>query len=296
MSDQRQGVFVSYSHRDKMWLDRLRMLLKPALGSETIWDDTMIAPGTMWATEIEQAIARVRVAVLLVTPAFLSSDFIMSDELPRIIQRETKEGLTILWVAVEPALYAHSPLFAYQAANDPHHPLSTLPPEKRDVALVDIAEKIIAAVNVNAVAHVLKIIDKVEPELRAFTAGMPAPAQPAVHRVTARQEPGNAVIVVGLDVITGNDMERLDQQSRQLIRAYEAAMNDLFDRFTELEPKRSARDSEVARLANDESERLRGQICEKWQQILKFLTFLGKHLDDHYRHVEFICQQPVRRI
>ncbi|WP_442893345.1 toll/interleukin-1 receptor domain-containing protein [Bradyrhizobium sp.] len=56
MSSRRQGVFVSYSHRDNSWLDRLRTLLKPALGSETIWDDKMIAPGANWSVEIERAI------------------------------------------------------------------------------------------------------------------------------------------------------------------------------------------------------------------------------------------------
>src|SRR2546427_5722335 len=101
-SNQRQGVFVSYSHRDAKWLGRLKTVLKPALGSETIWDDTMIAPGAQWSVEIARAIASARVAVLLVTPAFLSSDFIVSNELPRIIERHN-QGLTIFWIAVAPA-------------------------------------------------------------------------------------------------------------------------------------------------------------------------------------------------
>lgn len=291
---QRQGVFVSYSHRDTKWLARLKVLLQPALDSETIWDDTLIATGAEWSVEIERAIESARVAVLLVTPAFLSSNFIVSNELPRIIERQTKEGLTIFWVAVEPALFQHTPLWAYQAANDPSHPLSTLPRVKQDVALLAIAEKIISAVNVNAVGNVLKRIDLLEPQLRAFTEGRPAPTEPSAHRITARQEPGRDTIDVGQERITGDDLVKLDPRSRQLIRAYEYAMNDLFDRFTELEPRRSARDSEVRQRARAESEEVRQEICEKWSRILAFLAFLGKHLHDHYSHVQFICEQPLK--
>lgn len=289
----RQGVFVSYSHRDKKWLDRLKEVLKPALGQETIWDDTQIGPGASWAEEIEHAIESARVAVLLVTPAFLRSDFIVSSELPRIIERQTKEGLSILWVAVEPALFEVTPLWKYQAANDPAHPLSTLSKAKQDTALVRLAERIIAAVNVNAVANVLKKVDSFEPQLRAFIEQRPVPTVPPAHGVIARQEPGQDVITVGVERITGDDLAKLDPRSRQLIRAYEYAMNDLFDRFTELEPKRTARDPDVRQRARLESEDVRQDICDNWGKVLAYLDFLGKHLQDHYQHVRFICQQPV---
>lgn len=290
----RKGVFISYSHRDKKWLDKLKTVLKPALGAETIWDDTQIAPGASWSDEIERAIASARVAVLLVTPALLSSDFIVSQELPRIIERQTKEGLTILWVAVEPALYAHSPLFVFQAVNNPARPLSVMGKAEQDKAFVQVAERIIAAVNVNAVANVLKTIDEFEPQLKAFVEGKPTPSDPTAHRITARQEPGQDKISVGTETITGEDLSKLDGRSRQLVRAFEYGMNDLFDRWVELEPKRSARDPEIRQTAITESEEVRRQICEKLNQILGYLALLGKHLEDHYHHVRFICQQPTQ--
>src|SRR5262249_9949797 len=96
---QRHGVFVSYSHHDREWLELLRIHLKPMLGSEAIWDDTMIPAGASWSDEIERAIASARVAVLLVTSDWLASSFIVNNELPRIIKRH-EQGLTISWVAV----------------------------------------------------------------------------------------------------------------------------------------------------------------------------------------------------
>ena len=290
----RRGVFISYSHEDKKWLNKLRTVLQPVLAGESIWDDTCLAPGTDWAEGIENAIASARVAVLLVTPAFLASNFIISEELPRIIERQTREGLTIIWIAVTPALYSHTVLNRFQAANDVSRPLSTLKKPDQDKEFVKIAEHILAAVNVNAVANVLRTVDEFEPQAEAFVQGKPTPTTSTRHRVVAQQEPGQARIDVGLDTITAEDLTKLDSRSRQLIRAFEFSMNDLYDRWLELEPKRSARDPEIKQMARQDSEEVRKDICKKLNQIFGYLAFLGKNLDDHYDHVRFICQQSAR--
>ena len=51
----RFGIFISYSHVDCDWLDRLRTHLAPFVRGENLdlWDDTRIAPGSDWATEID---------------------------------------------------------------------------------------------------------------------------------------------------------------------------------------------------------------------------------------------------
>ena len=143
------SIFVSYSHKDKKWLDLLQTHLKPLIrskdGAISLWDDTSIQPGAKWRDAISQALAEAQVAVLLVSPEFLASDFIATTELPQLLQSAEKQGLTIIWVPVRPSAYRLSPIGEYQAAYSPATPLSGLSPKKRDAAMVEIAEKIGAA-------------------------------------------------------------------------------------------------------------------------------------------------------
>src|SRR6266498_2993396 len=123
--DFRKGIFISYSHRDEEWLDRLTTMLKPIIPTEQIevWEDTKIGPGASWQKEIETALARTRVAVLLVSPDFLASSFIARVELPAILRLKKDEGTAIIWIPVRSSAYKSTVLAELQAASDPSRPL-----------------------------------------------------------------------------------------------------------------------------------------------------------------------------
>jgi len=142
----RDQVFISYSHADSDWLQRLQTMLSPLQrqGTLDIWADTRIQPGQLWKEEIQKALARAKVAVLLVSPDFLASEFIHKDELPPLLEASRKEGLTILWVPVRHSLYKATTIAHFQAACDPKTPLSMLPPAQQEAELVRIAEKLMA--------------------------------------------------------------------------------------------------------------------------------------------------------
>ena len=82
-------VFVSYCREDAEWLRRFAVMLKPEVRERgvEVWTDTQIGPSREWRPEIDAALARADVALLLVSPDFLASDFVMDQELPVLLER-----------------------------------------------------------------------------------------------------------------------------------------------------------------------------------------------------------------
>jgi hypothetical protein len=259
-----------------------------------LWDDTRIQPGKDWAAEIETAISRARVGVMLVSPEFLASDYVIKVELPAMLKQRS-DGLSVLWIPVRSSLYEATPLNAIQAACDPSVPLASLPSGRRDKALVEVARRIATAADVNAVANAFKVIDEFAPQLDAFMAGKPQSAQPAKHRVVASQVDEKITFESAeghtLEVITAEDLLKLDAGSQQLIRAYERTIKELYDRWTELLPKTEARDKVVRREAEEEADEVRKKLCKRLNELLAFLMQMGKSLHDHYQAFRFVCQQ-----
>lgn len=291
----RSGIFVSYSHADREWLDRLRTHLVPYARGERLdlWDDTRIGAGSDWAAEIHKALDKARVAVLLVSPDFLASDFIIRFELPEILRR-ARSDLTVVWIPIRASAYEVTPLNEFQAASDPHRPLATLPRAKRDEAMAAISKHIAAAVDINAVGNAFRIIDDFEPQVKAFMAGSPEPERAVAHSWRAEQveasirlvEPGGA-----RELISAKDLAQLDTNAQKLIRAYERTMKELFERWTELKPKRVAQDPETRREAREDSDTVRRELCHELNGLLGFIESMGMSLQDHYAHVRYLCSQ-----
>jgi internalin A len=86
----RDLVFISYSHRDKDWLDRLLIFLKPHTRQNLkVWADPYLETGGEWRRDIHSALSRTCVGVLLLSADFLASDFIYDEELTPLL----KDGL-----------------------------------------------------------------------------------------------------------------------------------------------------------------------------------------------------------
>jgi hypothetical protein len=197
-------VFVSYSHQDKKWLERLQVHLKPLVraGDIDLWDDTRIQPGADWKTEIDRALVSARVAVLLVSADFLASDFIHDEELPVLLQAARKRGTRILPVILSHSLFADSSLARFQAVNAPDRPLEQLAKAGRDKVLSDLARTIAAELSDEAVADApapVSSAPRTGPEPTAQAIGpdgsdvQPPPGSPEKdHPRSSRSPPGSS--------------------------------------------------------------------------------------------------------
>ena len=138
----RDLVFVSYSHTNPAWRDRLFILLRPFVRQGLqVWADQYIQVGAIWRREIDVALARTRVGVVLLTPDLLASDFVADIELPHLIREARSNNLTLVVVPIETLAkgstrFPEGDLLDFQWPWSPKEPLDELPDERRTRALV----------------------------------------------------------------------------------------------------------------------------------------------------------------
>jgi len=139
----RDRVFISYSNKDEKWLNMLRIHLKPLADKGLdVWSDKDIIPGQEWPAEIDNSLARAKVAVLLVSANFLNSEFIRDKELPRFLEPAQDKKITILPILISNCVWEETEIGKFQSPFNPKRPLNSLVGHKRDTALSNIAREI----------------------------------------------------------------------------------------------------------------------------------------------------------
>ncbi len=134
-------TFVSYAHEDIRWINALLAMLAPALRNNALdlWHDARIDPGNDWRREIDAAIQRASVAVLLVSTSFLASHFIVNHELPLLIEAANHNRLKLTWILLDHCLHERNRFSDYHALHDISKPLAYLDRPDKDRTLKKIA-------------------------------------------------------------------------------------------------------------------------------------------------------------
>lgn len=150
-SNSKIKIFLSYSHLESDWLERVRTNLK-VLNFDGVefecWDDSKIKPGVNWKTEIEESINKSEICILLVSTNFLASDFIRTKELPLILQGAAENGKIILSLIISDCKFkSNKILSSFQALNDPDKPLKSLQDYEIDTIMVRMTERIEDIIN-----------------------------------------------------------------------------------------------------------------------------------------------------
>jgi hypothetical protein len=105
---EKPKIFISYSHKDTEWKDRLVTHLNVLVQEEQIelWTDDEIRIGEEWFEKIQEEMDTASVAIFLVSPDSLTSKFIRREEIKRLLERRDKEGLALFPILVGPCVWS----------------------------------------------------------------------------------------------------------------------------------------------------------------------------------------------
>jgi hypothetical protein len=100
-------VFISYAHQDAQYKDKVLQQLRvlETQGLLATWSDDRIAPGNDWYDELTRELNAASIVVLLITANFLTSKFILNEEVPRAFENRRDSGLRIVPVLCRPCAW-----------------------------------------------------------------------------------------------------------------------------------------------------------------------------------------------
>ena len=145
---ERDRVFISYSHLDESWRRAVagHLGVLATQGILETWDDHKLRGGDFWRVALREAMAKSRLALLMVSADFLTSDFIQNTEVPKFFEQHQAEGMIIFPVLVRPCAWKHVPwLSEMQIRPRDAVALSGMSKARREKALAEIASEIAEA-------------------------------------------------------------------------------------------------------------------------------------------------------
>ena len=135
-------AFISYSHADEKYLERLHKhmaLLQRERAIET-WTDHQIVPGGKLDGEVAKALERSDVFIALVSPDYLASNYCYDKEFEVALRMAESGQLNILPVIVEPCDWLSSPFSQFLALPKDGKPISEW--TNSNVAYLDVVSGI----------------------------------------------------------------------------------------------------------------------------------------------------------
>lgn len=204
-------IFISYSHKDESWKDRLRPHLKvlEQLDRIKIWDDRQIDAGAEWYDNIKQAMAEAAVSICLISADYLASDFCVKEEISYLLDRRKNDGMTLIPVLLRACAWKAVPWLK---------PIQMLPRDGKTVAkdfkdnwdevFAEVAENVFAIIDAK---DVQKVITRGSTAKSAkLTLGPPAQPQPQFappEKIDLTRLPVTGTELFGRD----NELKQLDE-------------------------------------------------------------------------------------
>jgi len=105
-------VFISYARSDLEYLQKLELALKPLqrLGYIEIWNDRKILAGEEWDSSIREAINDADLVLLLVSPNYLSSDYLYEVEMHNSLRLMDEGKNIVVPLIIRPCAWHSTPI------------------------------------------------------------------------------------------------------------------------------------------------------------------------------------------
>lgn len=141
-------VFISYSRKDKQFIDALLLHLRAVRNfmlEPFVWDDTQIASGSNWRDEIQSAMDSAHIILLMISPDFMASDFIIDQEVALAQERYRHGDCIVAPIILRPTpLWEKSVIGRLQALPRNAKPINLWP--DRDKAWQDVVANLVEMV------------------------------------------------------------------------------------------------------------------------------------------------------
>jgi hypothetical protein len=142
-----RNIFISYAHKDKTLFEEVRKHLDCLeYMSGKFWTDQEILGGQEWNKEIEAAIDDAHLAILLLSPEFIVSDYIRTREMSMFMDRARAGKLIVYPVLLETCAWNVIPVIEERQVRPRGDtepvPLATLHEEDKKKTLIKLAEEI----------------------------------------------------------------------------------------------------------------------------------------------------------
>jgi len=167
-----KSIFISYSHKDKEWknrvVDHLSVLEEEKLIK--ILDDQKTDVGKDWQPEIEKYLNEANAAILLISTNFLNSDFIRDIEMPTILKKREDKSLHVIPLLIKPCAW-EKVNWLKQIELRPKYgkSLSTLEPSKIDAELTTFVLEVERLLNKSSPVDKPDELEKIKPEYSSLT-------------------------------------------------------------------------------------------------------------------------------
>lgn len=204
------NVFYSYSHEDARLRDELAKFLAPLRqqGRLVEWYDRKIEPGLEWENAISEKLQSANLVFLLISAAFLASDYCFGVEMEMAMRRVKTGNARVVPILLKPCLWKESRFSELQLLPRNVRPVTSWP--SRDDAFAEIAD-----------------------EIGAITRSAPAPLETTAQSNSEQARAVDLTVVRDQIVAYARLYERVRQQMKPSgVRT--TKMQEVFDRMKSL--------------------------------------------------------------